>query len=118
LAPAVGAMRICRSFALLAQLVEHFHGKEGVAGSSPAEGSPRKPCYGRVFLLREVVIGSQNRLRRGVIGARGHDAASSWWPPRGRRRAFAMSASGSTAACPLRSEMMCAYVDASVARLF
>ena len=25
--------------ALLAQLVEHFHGKEGVAGSSPAEGS-------------------------------------------------------------------------------
>src|SRR5262245_33015393 len=24
--------------ALLAQLVEHFHGKEGVAGSSPAEG--------------------------------------------------------------------------------
>ena len=38
LAPAVGAMRICRPFALLAQLVEHFHGKEGVAGSSPAEG--------------------------------------------------------------------------------
>ena len=32
-------MRICRLFALLAQLVEHFHGKEGVAGSSPAEGS-------------------------------------------------------------------------------
>jgi hypothetical protein len=27
------------SYALLAQLVEHFHGKEGVAGSSPAEGS-------------------------------------------------------------------------------
>ena len=24
--------------ALLAQLVEHLHGKEGVAGSSPAEG--------------------------------------------------------------------------------
>src|SRR5215216_2303431 len=32
-------MRICRSFALLAQLVEHFHGKEGVDGSSPSEGS-------------------------------------------------------------------------------
>src|SRR5215212_8446340 len=30
--------RVCGSFALLAQLVEHFHGKEGVAGSSPAEG--------------------------------------------------------------------------------
>ena len=28
-----------RPRALLAQLVEHFHGKEGVAGSSPAEGS-------------------------------------------------------------------------------
>ena len=27
-----------RRHALLAQLVEHFHGKEGVAGSSPAEG--------------------------------------------------------------------------------
>ncbi len=25
--------------ALLAQLVEHFHGKEGVIGSSPMEGS-------------------------------------------------------------------------------
>jgi hypothetical protein len=37
--PAEVAMRIYRSFALLAQLVEHFHGKEGVAGSSPAEGS-------------------------------------------------------------------------------
>jgi hypothetical protein len=33
--------RLCRSFALLAQLVEHFHGKEGVAGSSPAEGFDR-----------------------------------------------------------------------------
>ena len=27
------------SHALLAQLVEHFHGKEGVVGSSPTEGS-------------------------------------------------------------------------------
>ena len=26
--------------ALLAQLVEHFHGKEGVDGSSPSEGFP------------------------------------------------------------------------------
>jgi hypothetical protein len=40
------------SFALLAQLVEHFHGKEGVAGSSPAEGS-RKPRYSAVFLFQE-----------------------------------------------------------------
>src|SRR5690242_9568242 len=32
-------VRLRGTFALLAQLVEHFHGKEGVAGSSPAEGS-------------------------------------------------------------------------------
>ena len=32
--------KVCRAahFALLAQLVEHFHGKEGVIGSSPMEG--------------------------------------------------------------------------------
>src|SRR3712207_8221413 len=35
------------SHALLAQLVEHFHGKEGVAGSSPAEGSRKAAAYGR-----------------------------------------------------------------------
>jgi hypothetical protein len=29
--------------ALLAQLVEHFHGKEGVVGSSPTEGSEKAP---------------------------------------------------------------------------
>src|SRR6478672_7637355 len=29
--------------ALLAQLVEHFHGKEGVDGSSPSEGSVGTP---------------------------------------------------------------------------
>jgi hypothetical protein len=28
--------------ALLAQLVEHLHGKEGVDGSSPSEGFPQK----------------------------------------------------------------------------
>ena len=32
---------LSRTFALLAQLVEHFHGKEGVIGSSPIEGLPR-----------------------------------------------------------------------------
>src|SRR3954451_12407223 len=31
------------AFALLAQLVEHLHGKEGVDGSSPSEGFPRFP---------------------------------------------------------------------------
>src|ERR1700757_1390699 len=29
--------------ALLAQLVEHLHGKEGVDGSSPSEGSAKAP---------------------------------------------------------------------------
>src|SRR3954447_15737835 len=42
-------MRSCRHFALLAQLVEHFHGKEGVAGSSPAEGFIGTPRYGGDF---------------------------------------------------------------------
>ena len=30
--------------ALLAQLVEHLHGKEGVSGSSPEEGLPKGPA--------------------------------------------------------------------------
>ena len=30
--------------ALLAQLVEHLHGKEGVSGSSPEEGSAKTLC--------------------------------------------------------------------------
>ena len=32
--------------ALLAQLVEHFHGKEGVSGSSPEEGLKNRPQQG------------------------------------------------------------------------
>src|SRR5580765_3947204 len=43
--------------ALLAQLVEHLHGKEGVDGSSPSEGStgirtPRKSRRTRPFVFR------------------------------------------------------------------
>ena len=34
--------------ALLAQLVEHFHGKEGVVGSSPTEGSGGLPLVAGV----------------------------------------------------------------------
>ena len=33
-----------RPSALLAQSVEHFHGKEKVVGSIPTEGSPLDPC--------------------------------------------------------------------------
>ena len=47
--------------ALLAQLVEHLHGKEGVAGSSPAEGFARAPVVGG-FLFRATC--SLSRVRR------------------------------------------------------
>ena len=39
--PGPGRATLRRS-ALLAQLVEHFHGKEGVDGSSPSEGFAEK----------------------------------------------------------------------------
>ena len=41
------AEAMLRRPALLAQLVEHFHGKEGVSGSSPKEGLRRVPAYAR-----------------------------------------------------------------------
>jgi hypothetical protein len=34
-------------------LVEHLHGKEGVSGSSPEEGS-EKAAQSRLFLLKEL----------------------------------------------------------------
>src|SRR4051794_25120274 len=43
-----GIRRFAGIFALLAQLVEHFHGKEGVDGSSPSEGFIESPRYGGV----------------------------------------------------------------------
>jgi hypothetical protein len=39
--------RYAEPTALLAQLVEHFHGKEGVVGSSPTEGLGRSRCKHR-----------------------------------------------------------------------
>ena len=48
--------------ALLAQLVEHFHGKEGVVGSSPTEGSWVLPGNGREKRVRD------ETHRRGVVG--------------------------------------------------
>ncbi len=48
--PTIGARRpparLCRP-ALVAQLVEHFHGKEGVSGSSPDEGLAKDQASGR-----------------------------------------------------------------------
>ena len=49
--PRPGRATLRRS-ALLAQLVEHFHGKEGVVGSSPTLGSIRKPRSGGVFFYQ------------------------------------------------------------------
>src|SRR5215207_9899688 len=43
----------CGTHALLAQLVEHFHGKEGGAGSSPAEGSSKRAADAALFHARE-----------------------------------------------------------------
>src|SRR4051812_35586141 len=45
----LGSVATLPGHALLAQLVEHFHGKEGVDGSSPSEGLIGTPCRGRVF---------------------------------------------------------------------
>src|SRR6266542_2882516 len=42
--------------ALLAQLVEHLHGKEGVDGSSPSEGSAKDPQTG---VLRVSSVGRE-----------------------------------------------------------
>jgi hypothetical protein len=41
-----GSLLPCAAPALLAQLVEHLHGKEGVDGSSPSEGSAIAPHVG------------------------------------------------------------------------
>jgi hypothetical protein len=76
LALAASAMRICRSFALLAQLVEHFHGKEGVAGSSPAEGFTKPAGNGGFFGGRSADPKVSNLT-----------PASSQRPPAGRGRA-------------------------------
>ena len=42
---------VLNNYAALAQLVEHHHGKVGVAGSSPAGGFLRALKYQRSFLL-------------------------------------------------------------------
>src|SRR2546430_3832225 len=47
-------------FALLAQLVEHLHGKEGVDGSSPSEGSAKAPHVG-AFSFRPTCADSNVR---------------------------------------------------------
>ncbi len=47
----VGSNPTLGTLALLAQLAEHFHGKEEVSGSSPEEGSKTQKSYGGVAQL-------------------------------------------------------------------
>src|SRR5438045_88060 len=54
--------------ALLAQLVEHFHGKEGVVGSSPTEGFIGTPCYGGVFSFSGLELAASAKLMGPVLG--------------------------------------------------
>ncbi len=52
--------------ALLAQLVEHFHGKEGVVGSSPTEGF-QDPCKAGIFFLfhsADLLLSGHGRARK------------------------------------------------------
>ena len=60
--PLVPASGYPPSFALLAQLVEHLHGKEGVSGSSPEEGSAKARKAG-LFPPGSIPFGSLHFLR-------------------------------------------------------
>ena len=51
---------ILRACALLAQLVEHFHGKEGVTGSSPVEGF-KESAANAAFSVSKAPAGSAIR---------------------------------------------------------
>jgi hypothetical protein len=57
------------SLALLAQLVEHLHGKEGVDGSSPSEGS-EKIAANQVLLLALVATDSDLDVHRASTARR------------------------------------------------
>ena len=55
--------------ALLAQLVEHLHGKEGVDGSSPSEGFPESPAsagllHSQLAALRPACSGMEQLLEQ------------------------------------------------------
>jgi hypothetical protein len=66
--------------ALLAQLVEHLHGKEGVDGSSPSEGSAKVPETG-AFSFRSICSSSNVRWVWGHLWSfqfqNGRESASS-----------------------------------------
>ena len=93
------ARRYAANPALLAQLVEHFHGKEGVDGSSPSEGLADRLCLrgfgaesvgdrglwlGHV-LARFCVLPCQNRVTSGRAGSRPcGDRSQPAWPGQAR----------------------------------
>jgi hypothetical protein len=66
-----------RRLALLAQLVEHLHGKEGVDGSSPSEGF-KKPLQIARFARLHVAHSGDARSHRGRTGPWKH---SEWVAP-------------------------------------
>lgn len=56
----IGEQHVCDIFAEIAQLVEHVHGKDGVAGSIPALGSEDQQIFairydGTVAALAQLV---------------------------------------------------------------
>jgi hypothetical protein len=88
--PAAAGSPESAASALLAQLVEHFHGKEGVVGSSPTEGSEELP----------VVTGFSGQGRVSNSAATG-SMETFWKPPpkstlRLKRPADAAAAQGRT----------------------
>jgi hypothetical protein len=68
--------------ALLAQLVEHLHGKEGVSGSSPEEGSAKAPQTG-VFQVSQLAPEPTCSGYGAVYGAFRFRPASCKCPKRG-----------------------------------
>src|SRR3954454_2689224 len=58
------------AFALLAQLVEHLHGKEGVDGSSPSEGFAKRPAKRRIsFTVLATAPRRRTHFRHGLVEA-------------------------------------------------
>ena len=64
-------------FALLAQLVEHIHGKDGVDGSSPSEGFPRGIGSLEIKVRRRRRAISINREECQTIPQGGHQVSTS-----------------------------------------
>ena len=88
--------------ALLAQLVEHFHGKEGVVGSSPTEGFA---CNSRVVGARvkgrSWVCASISRPFRVQFGLMGRDRRDRSCPQLRGPRGWLITSVPGIRSCPL-----------------